>query len=226
MNATGGETPNLVSATLPATLPIFPLTSVLLLPRRRLPLNIFERRYLNMAEDALYSDRMIGMVQPLRPQADPVGEGAEIYSVGCAGRIVSSAETTDGRMLVTVAGVCRFRWAGELAGKRGYRLVVAKYGDFLADFAKDRGAAADRARLLAALQNFFDLKKIEADWAAIGEADDESLVASLAMVCPFEPREKQALLECPGLGERSELLTALLELAVHGAGEAAFTVKH
>jgi Lon protease-like protein len=226
MNVASGEMPNVVSEALPATLPIFPLTGVLLLPRGQLPLNIFERRYLNMAEDALNSDRMIGMVQPLYPEADPVSERAEIYSVGCAGRIVSSTETTDGRMLITLAGVCRFRQAGELAGKRGYRLVTAKYGDFLADFAKDRGAAADRARLLAAVRNFFDLKEIDTDWAAIEEADDESLLTSLAMVCPLEPREKQALLECRGLDEQSELLTALLELAVRGAGEAAFTVKH
>ncbi|HJN23939.1 MAG TPA: LON peptidase substrate-binding domain-containing protein [Rhodospirillales bacterium] len=226
MSATSGETPIPVTKTLPATLPIFPLTGALLLPRGQLPLNIFEPRYLNMAEDALGSDRIIGMVQPLRPEADPLGERAEIYSVGCAGRIISSTETEDGRMLITLAGVCRFRQAGELAGKRGYRLVAAKYDDFLADFTKDRGAAADRVRLIAAVRKFFDLNEIEADWTAIEEVDDETLLTSLAMVCPLEPREKQALLECPGLGEQSELLTALLELAVHGAGGAAFTVKH
>ncbi len=226
MSATSGEMPKAVSETLPATLPIFPLTGALLLPRGRLPLNIFEPRYLNMAEDALNSDQMIGMVQPLCPQADPISDRAEIYSVGCAGRIVSSSETVDGRMLITLAGVCRFCWAGELAGKRGYRLVAAKYSDFLADFTKNRGGAADRARLLGAAQNFFDFNEIDADWTAIEKADDESLLTSLAMVCPFEPREKQALLECPGLGEQSELLTALLELAVLGGGGAAFTVKH
>ncbi len=206
---------------LPDIIPVFPLPGALLLPHGRLPLNLFEPRYLNLIEDALGQGRMMGMVQPVRAGPDPVSDTAELYQTGCLGRITSFAETDDGRFLITLAGVSRFRIAGELESVRGYRRVAARYDAFARDLQKDAGATADRRRLLEAVRAYFRLRAIDADWAAIKEAPDGALVTSLAMTCPFEPREKQALLECPGLIEQGELLTTLMEMAVHGSQAAA-----
>lgn len=200
---------------LPEILPIFPLTGALLLPRGHLPLNVFEPRYLYLAEDALGSGRMIGLVQPVAPESDPVADSAPVYGIGCSGRIVSFSETDDGRFLLTLLGVARFRILNELEIVRGYRRAAVGYDSFLGDLEEDPGAATDRPRLLAVLRAFFDLKEIDADWTAIDDAPDEALINSLAMICPFEPSEKQALLESPGLVERSALLTTLMEMDVH-----------
>ncbi len=211
---------------LPETIPVFPLPGALLLPHGRLPLNIFEPRYLNLIEDALGQGRMMGMVQPVRVEPDPVSDTAELYQTGCLGRITSFAETDDGRFLITLAGVSRFRIAGELESVRGYRRVAARYDAFARDLQEDAAATADRRRLLEAVRAYFRLRAIDADWAAIEEAPDVALVTSLAMTCPFEPREKQALLECPGLVERCELLTTLMEMAVHGSPAAVGGAGH
>ena len=196
---------------LPSILPIFPLTGVLLLPRGRLPLNIFEPRYLAMTRDALAGERLIGMVQPSDPQA--AGDNPPVYPTGCAGRITSFSETDDGRFLITLTGVSRFRIREELPLLEGYRRVVPDWRDFARDLAGDDEPGFDRERLLRGLRAYFQHHRIEADWDAITSVPGERLVTSIAMICPFEPSEKQALLEAPDLGERAQLLTAIVEMA-------------
>jgi Lon protease-like protein len=199
---------------LPASLPIFPLTGVLLLPRGKLPLNIFEPRYLAMTEDALAAPgRLIGMIQPTEDEAKG-GPPQPVYATGCAGRISSFSETEDGRYLITLTGVSRFEVGEELATTRGYRRIVPNWERFGADLAESGPEAVDRTRLLTGLEAFFKLHGIGVDWDAIKAAPDEHLVTSLAMVCPFAPSEKQALLEAADLGERSRVMTALIEMAV------------
>lgn len=197
---------------LPAHLPIFPLTGVLLLPRGELPLNIFEPRYLNMTEDALAGSRMIGMIQPLEQgsaESDP-----PVYKTGCAGRIVAFQETEDGRFLITLKGICRFDVQEELACTRGYRPAIPDWTPYANDLNDTGGATVDREKLLGSLKSYFKLNGISADWDAIEASTDERLVTCLSMICPFEAPEKQALLEAPTLTERSEILTTLVEMAV------------
>lgn len=200
---------------LPAILPIFPLDGAMLLPRGHLPLQIFEPRYLNMVEEALGKGRMIGMIQPRHSQSHEPGEAPELFSVGCAGRIVSFAETEDNRLLITLRGVCRFQVVEELTLFKGFRRVTPEYTPFLADLSDPPREAVDRERMLAAARAYFALKDISCDWDAVNNADDETLILSFAMMCPFDSREKQGLLECAGLGVRAELLTSLFEMAVH-----------
>lgn len=199
---------------LPAILPIFPLPGVLLLPRGRLPLNIFEPRYLAMTRDALAGERLIGMVQPSDPQAALAGN-PPVFPTGCAGRITAFAETDDGRYLITLTGTSRFRIREELEVLRGYRRVVPDWDAFV----RDREAEAaepdfDRDRLIQGLKTYFRQQQISADWDVIAKAPGERLVTSLAMICPFDPREKQALLEAVDLAARATLLTAIVEMAV------------
>ena len=206
--------------TLPAILPIFPLTGVLLLPRGRLPLNIFEPRYLAMTRDALAGDRVIGMVQPSDPGAS--GDNPPVYPTGCAGRITSFAETEDERFLITLTGTCRFRIRDELPLLEGYRRVVPEWSGFARDLASEAEPAFDRERLMRGLKGYFQQHQISADWGAINSVPGERLVTSVAMVCPFEPSEKQALLEASGLNERARLLTAMVEMALmHRSGAGA-----
>jgi Lon protease-like protein len=205
---------------LPAVLPIFPLTGVLLLPRGRLPLNIFEPRYLAMFDDALAGSRLIGMMQPVSAKDDPVDAGAPagLYAVGCAGRITSFNETGDGRYMVALDGLARFRIAEEMPLRRGYRRVAPDWTPFAADLIED-DTPIDRGRLVELLQAYFRRQQISANWDAIGQAPDERLLTSLAMVCPFAPSEKQALLEADCLSDRARLMMALLEIAIAGDGD-------
>jgi hypothetical protein len=204
---------------LPQTIPVFPLSGVLLLPRGRLPLNIFEPRYLAMTDDAMKTDdRLIGMIQPTEPER--AGAVQKLHRVGCTGRIVSISETDDGRYLINLAGMCRFTIREELETTRGYRRVAPDFAAFANDLQPDPSRVANRARLLAALRGFFTRHEIKADWDSIDQAPDDRLIVTLAMVCPFEPAEKQALLEAPTLAERAQTMTALLELAaVAGADQ-------
>ncbi|MBV9523842.1 MAG: LON peptidase substrate-binding domain-containing protein [Alphaproteobacteria bacterium] len=213
------------TAELPATLPIFPLAGVLLLPRGRLPLNIFEPRYLNMTRDALASDRLIGMVQPTEDERP--GHPPALYRMGCAGRITQFSETDDGRFLITLTGVARFEIGAEVAAAHGYRRVAPRWERFRGDLEETGGSPVDRPRLMAALNVFFKLHEITADWDAIEATADERLVTSLAMICPFAPNEKQALLEADDLTERARLLTALIEMAaLHSAGDGGEAARH
>jgi Lon protease-like protein len=208
---------------LPATLPIFPLPGALLLPGGKLPLQIFEPRYLAMTRDALASDRLIGMIQPLDHGSEANGlvkHGAKLYSIGCAGRITSFSETENGRYLITLAGLCRFAIKHEVPTIGGYRRVVPDFARFRADMGEGGGGIIDRDRLMAALRAYFASQKINVDLSAIKDVSDDKLVTSLAMVCPFAAEEKQALLEAADLAERSRVMTALLEFAVPAGSEA------
>src|SRR6202023_3431846 len=198
-------------AALPAILPIFPLTGVLLRPRGRLPLNIFEPRYLAMTRDALAGERVIGMVQPNDPRV--AGDNPLVYPTGCAGRITSFSETDDGRFLITLTGISRFRIREELPLLEGYRRGVPEGGEFAGGLRSEDERGFDRDRLLRGLKAYFEHHQIQADWDAITSVPGERLVTSIAMICPFEPSEKQALLEAPDLEERARLLTAIVEMA-------------
>lgn len=195
------------------TLPIFPLAGVLLLPRGRLPLNIFEPRYLAMTRDALAGDRLIGMVQPSDPQQPPSGN-PPVYPTGCAGRITSFSETDDGRYLITLTGLCRFRIREELPLVNGYRRIVPQWDEYANDLRTPRQPGFDRERLIRGLRAYFDKHQIKAEWETINSVPGDRLVTSIAMVCPFEPSEKQALLEAGNLDQRAELLTAIVEMAL------------
>ena len=202
---------------LPVEFPVFPLEGALLLPHGKLPLNVFEPRYLSMVEDALASGRVIGMVQPDagRP-ATP--NGPALYRVGCLGRLSSFSETDDGRYLITLTGVVRFASGVELEQRRGYRRVRADLARYRADLdAGLGGTPIDRGALVAALRAYFATRGFDANWDAINEMPDDALVVTLAMICPFEPAEKQALLEAPTPSERAATLLTLLRMGSHPA---------
>lgn len=197
---------------LPRVLPVFPLAGALLLPQGKLPLNIFEPRYLALVQDCLGWGRIIGMIQP-----NPLGSGPKdppLFDTGCAGRISAFSETDDGRLLITLTGVSRFRVAEEIEGARGYRRVMADWSAFEEDLTLDPEVTLDRPRLLAALKPYLKLHSMELNWKAVEAAADLPLTVSLAMLCPFEAREKQALLEAPTPSVRAETLIALMEMAL------------
>lgn len=199
---------------LPSIVPIFPLPGVLLLPRGRLPLNIFEKRYLQMTQDVMGSHRMIGMIQPADPEA-PLDEPA-VYSTGCLGRITSFSETPDSRFLISLSGVCRFDIIRELEPDGLlYRRVCVDYRPYANDLPEPAPLAIDRDRLIPALKSFFDVHGLTANWDAVDSADNEALITCLAMACPFEPSEKQALLECRDEPARVQMMQALFEMAAH-----------
>lgn len=202
-----------LAASLPARIPIFPLAGVLLLPGGKLPLHIFEARYRDMVRDALAGERLIGMVQPTDPAcADP---RPGIYGTGCAGRIVEERQTEDGRFYVTLHGLCRFRVVREPAVTTRYRQVDADWTPYGADVgAPDEDRRVDRERLLPALRAYLKLAGMPADWQAVEAAPSAALVNYLAMICPFSPSEKQALLEAGDVAERGRVMTALIEMAV------------
>jgi len=205
---------------LPRTLPIFPLSGALLLPGGRLPLNIFEPRYLAMFQDALKESRIIGMVQPR--EGEEKAAVPAVYRLGCAGRIVSFDETEDGRYHVALSGLCRFEILEELEPQNGYRRVAPDFSRYQGDLEAAPEGAIERKHLLECVRAYFKLHSINADWKAIEGAADERLITTLAMACPFEPSEKQALLEARDLAERGRVMTALFEMAVLGrrSGEA------
>jgi uncharacterized protein len=210
---------------LPAILPIFPLPGVLLLPRGHLPLNIFEPRYLAMTRDAMGGDKLIGMVQPTDPHQSLAGE-PPVYPTGCAGIVSAFAETDDGRFLITLTGVSRFRIREELPLQSGYRRVAADWSRFAPDLAGEEEADFDRQRLLHGLRGYFDRHRISANWEGLATVRGERLIASIAMLCPFEPSEKQALLEAADLGARARLLTAIVEMAAQGPFAAGGGARH
>ncbi|HEV2673279.1 MAG TPA: LON peptidase substrate-binding domain-containing protein [Aliidongia sp.] len=196
---------------LPDSLPIFPLPGVLLLPRGRLPLNVFEPRYLAMTEDAIASDRLIGIIQPSVER--PEGAEPPIYRTGCVGRITSFAEE-DHRYLITLTGICRFDVIEDHLTPGGYRRVTPDWSPYRQDFHETPDGTADRARLIAGLKVFFRRQGIKADWDTVSGTPDERLVTSLAMICPFGPAEKQTLLQARDAAERARLLTGLIEMAI------------
>ncbi|QYK43371.1 MAG: LON peptidase substrate-binding domain-containing protein [Paracoccaceae bacterium] len=201
---------------LPDTIPVFPLPGALLLPRARLPLHIFEPRYLQMLDDTMKTaHRLIGMVQP---REVPNGHGEKrLHAIGCAGRLTGFSETEDGRYMISLSGVSRFRVREEVAGFTPYRRCTVDW----APFARDLGAAEDdprfdRPAFLDLLGRFFRAMELSTDWSSLKEADTELLINSLSMLLPFSPEDKQALLEAPSLTTRRETMVTLIEFALHG----------
>lgn len=216
--------------TLPGAIPVFPLPGAMLLPGGQLPLNIFEPRYLNMVEDALSSDRLIGMIQPVAEKSERlIADGVTLYDVGCAGRLTQFMETDDGRYVITLTGLIRFRIENELDMQDGYRRVRPDFTPYIGDMTsaggRETAPVGSRDKLVAAMTRYFDIKGIEADMSNIGDAPDALLVDTLAMTCPLEPGEKQALLECPDTERRAELLTSIFEIAAYGDGSDAQDVR-
>ena len=197
---------------LPAVIPIFPLTGVILLPRTKLPLNVFEPRYLAMVDAAMDHDRVIGMIQPRVPGSEK-GQKPALSSIGCLGRITDYSETYDGRYHITLSGIARFHVSREVDSNKPFREVAADYALFAEDLLSTEDPPIGRDRLLGALKPYLSDRALETDWKSIEEAPSETLVNALCMLCPFEPSEKQALLEAPDFVRRSETLTALLEMA-------------
>jgi Lon protease-like protein len=198
---------------LPAVIPVFPLPGALLLPRGQMPLNIFEPRYLEMIDDALASrHRLIGMIQPdVAHSAE--AEPPQLYRVGCVGRITQLAETGDGRYLLELTGVARYRVEEELSVATAYRQCRVSYAPFADDFVARKGEdAVDRKALLEALSAFLKANNLKADWDGIENAPNEALVNALAMMSPYGAPEKQALLEAPDLKTRAEILVAVTEI--------------
>jgi Lon protease-like protein len=200
------------TADLPQLIPVFPLDGAMLLPGGDLPLQIFEPRYLNMIDDVMAGDRIIGMIQT---RAGGDRTRPPLAAVGCAGKVTSFAETSDGRYLITLTGVCRFDAGDELFAHTPYRQLRARYDRFEADL-KDQSEAqapqAARARFARALKRYLNRRELDIDWETAHSAPLEALVTSLAMGLPFEPAEKQALLEAPTLSGRFETLSTLLEI--------------
>jgi uncharacterized protein len=201
---------------LPSIIPVFPLQGCILLPRSALPLNIFEPRYLAMVNDALAGDRVIGIVQPSTPAADgesPQGKSCPLRQTGGAGRITSFSETEDGRILITLTGVARFDIVHEQPSAGPYRLCQVSYETYAKDFVQGHGQdAVDWPRLLRVLRTYLDARKLSADWASIERSPAELLVNTLAMISPYGPEEKQALLEAPDLRERADVLMTLAQM--------------
>ena len=205
-----------ITADLPETIPVFPLPGALLLPRSRLPLHLFEPRYLQMLEDCMKTEtRLIGMIQP---REVPAGQTEKrLQSIGCAGRLTAFSETEDGRYMITLTGISRFRVREEVQGFAPYRRAAVDWGGF----SRDRGPTEDdpgfdRDGFMEMLQKFFEEMELSTDWSSLKEADPELLINSLSMLCPFSTEDKQALLEAPSLTNRRETMVTLIQFALRG----------
>jgi len=205
--------PYLSTDELPQTLRLFPLAGALLLPRGELPLNIFEPRYLAMIDATLASDRLVGMVQPaLRPSSD---SKTPLCEIGCAGRLTRLAETGDGRYLITLCGVGRFRILAEIDNDEPFRSAKVDFTCFARDLEAGAGeSAVNRTRMIEMLRSFASSSRLEVDWTSIDAAPTETLVNALAMMSPFGAREKQSLLEAEDLKTRAEILIALAQFDI------------
>lgn len=201
---------------LPEIIPIFPLPGALLLPRARLPLHLFEPRYLAMLDDALKTpERLIGMVQPNRVPGRNGGTG--LHTIGCVGRVTQFSETEDGRYMITLTGLSRFRVVEEVEGFSPYRRAKVSW----TGFERDKGPSEtddgfSRDKFMNLLSRYFTAQELQTDWESLKEADDELLINSLSMLLGFEPEDKQALLEAPSLSTRRETLVTLIEYAMRG----------
>lgn len=205
------------STDLPDIIPVFPLPGALLLPRSRLPLHLFEPRYLAMMDDVLKtSHRLIGMVQPY----DAPGATGKLHSIGCAGKVTAFSETEDGRYMITLSGASRFRIVEEVEGFTPYRRCKVNWQGFDRDLGPtEKDPNFDRDAFMNALGRFLVDQGLSTDWESLGEADDELLINSLSMLCPFAPEDKQALLEAPSLETRRETLQTLIEYALRGGND-------
>lgn len=207
--------PKTAPAALPQEIPVFPLTGVLLLPRGQLPLNIFEPRYLAMTEDALKTNRIIGVIQPRDFAPGLTGDAAPLFTTGCAGRITAFEETDDGRYLITLTGVSRYRVVQETAIARGYRRAQVDWQPFADDLQAPDCLGIDRNHLKDLLRNYFHLEGMSCSWDSIDGASDDKLITALSMICPLDASEKQALLEAACCRTRARMFMTMLEMAVH-----------
>ena len=208
---------------MPGELSIFPLPGVLLLPRGRLPLNIFEPRYLDMVIDSLGEERLIGVVQTIEVDVDPIPDDAQLFNTGCAGRIVSFAETTDGRIILTLEGICRFDIISQSEIRNGYRRIHTNYDPYAMDI-NSPPQKVNREELNRLLKHYFEAKKIRVDWNMIEKTEDRLLIANLGMMCPFNNQEKQALLEARDYAHMTEIMLSLMEMAIRSDDQS--SVKH
>lgn len=208
----GMNTPYRSAGDCPSIIPVFPLPGALLLPRGQMPLNIFEPRYLAMIDDALKGDRIIGMIQP-DPESDEGTADPKLFKIGCAGRITQFAETGDGRYLITLTGIARFKLVEERPVTTPFRQCLVDFSAFPTDFEPRAGEAlVDRDGVIAALERFIKAHSLKVDWKDIDDAPNEALVNALSMMSPFGVREKQALLEAQDLKTRGDMLVALIEI--------------
>lgn len=216
-------------ADLPATIPVFPLRGAILLPRASLPLNVFEPRYLSMVDDAISGARMIGIVQPAGGEAgaeSPEGKAVPLKRVGCAGRITAYQELDDGRIVLTLTGICRFALGPEKATMTHYRVVTADFHPFASDLSPGLGEnAVDRAGLVSVLKSYLDQHGLQLDWDGIERTSSEFLVNALSIMCPYGPEEKQALLEAADLARRADVLVTLARMELAGHGGAGGTIQ-
>lgn len=215
-------------ADLPQTVPVFPLRRTILLPRAVLPLSVFEPRYLAMLDDVMSSARVLAIVQPGAGEGEsPPGKSVELRRVGCVGRVTSYQELDDGRLAISLTGIARCTLAGEAPSVKPYRLCHMSFDRFLGDFLPGGEDDVDRQSLMAALKTYLEAHQMRADWAAVSKASNEWLVNSLAIVAPYGPEEKQALLEAPDLKARAEVLVALaeMELAAGAGGDSGSTLQ-
>lgn len=212
----------LKTSDLPEEIPVFPLRGAILLPRATLPLNIFEPRYLAMVDWALRNDRLIGIIQPsggVQEEESPLGKDFDLHSVGCVGRLTAYQELDDGRFVITLTGIVRFRVRREVAGDTPFRIMQAGYDEFTGDFEHGRGEdTVDREKLLTVLRRYLDANRLQGDWNSIVRASSELLINALSVMSPYGPEEKQALLEAADLRSRADVLIALAEMEMASGG--------
>lgn len=218
---------------LPDELPLFPLRGAILLPRATLPLNVFEPRYLEMVDDVMRGERLIGIIQPDGPSKSndrkiesPKGNSSPLKRIGCAGRVTTYQELDDGRILLTLTGIARFRLAEELKTQRPYRRAGVDWSDYAGDFSAGQGEdSVDREALLRVLRRYLDANRLQADWPVILKSSTEFLVNALAVMSPYGAEEKQALLEAPSLKVRAEVLVALAEMELAAGSPGGGTIQ-
>jgi len=213
-------------SSLPKEIPIFPLTGALLLPGGQLPLNIFEPRYLQMVDAALCAGRWFGLVQPCQANTETVSDIHPLFNTGCLGRITTFSETGDGRYLLSILGVCRFKIKVELSQPHGFRRIIPNYSEFSSDFGSNQLEVGEREALSNALRRYFKKDGYEVDWESMEKTSDEMFVTSVAMACSLKPAEKQALLEAPDLSARTACLIAILEIANYDIGTQPGSIHH
>jgi Lon protease-like protein len=211
---------------------LFPLRGAILLPRATLPLNVFEPRYLEMIDNVMAGDRLIGIVQPLQDanndddEESPLGRSVALRNVGCVGRVTSYQEVEDERLIITLTGITRYEVIDEAVTDRPYRVASVSYDRFASDLSEGLGEdQVDRTNLLRVLRSYLDANRLEAYWAAIQRASSEFLINALCVMCPYGPEEKQALLEAEDLKRRADVLVALAEMELASSGSSGSTLQ-
>jgi Lon protease-like protein len=216
---------------LPPRIPVFPLRGAILLPRATLPLNVFEPRYLQMLDDVMAGDRLIGIVQPAPGgegefEESPMGRSVGLRPVGCVGRVTTYHEADNGRLTITLTGIARYQILDEALTDLPYRVASVSYDRFASDLNEGLGEdQVDRSNLLRVLRSYLDANRLEADWAAIQRASSEFLINALCVMCPYGPEEKQALLEAEDLKRRADVLVALAEMELASGGGTGSTLQ-